>query len=273
QDRTRTTPASWRVGANTIARLSEDPYETVQIGESGTAIASDEGPYVRDVMNGRQYRDVYRVNVATGKRDKILTKSSFGATLSPTGHYGAYEQEGNWWLLDNTTGTRTNITGKIKGTFVNMEDDHPVAERRAYGIAGFTTGEKSAIVYDRFDLWQVNVDGSNPVRLTRGREDSTVYRCEGAGGGGGRGGRGGAGAARSTPCQLDGEGRTIDTAHPLVLTATGEYNKKSGYAEVSVGQPAKRLLWADKMVSALRKAEHADVYLVEQQSYEESPNY
>src|SRR6185437_1798466 len=110
------------------------------------------------------------------------------------------------------------------------------------GVAGFTTGEKSVIVYDRFDLWQVNLDGSNPVRLTRGREDSTVYRCasEGGGsGGGGRGGRGGGGAARSAPCQLGGEGRTIDTSHPLVLTATGDYNKKAGYAEVSVGQPVK----------------------------------
>ena len=90
-----------------------------------------------------------------------------------------------------------------------------------------------SIVYDRFDLWQVNVDGSNPVRLTRGREDSTVYRCasEGGGGGGG-GGRGGFGAgARSAPCALDGEAaRTIDTSKPLMLSATGEYNKKSGYA-------------------------------------------
>jgi hypothetical protein len=277
QDRTRTTPASWRVGASTIARLSDDPYETVQIGESGTALASDEGPYVRDVMSGRQYRDVYRVDIATGKRDKILTKSAFGATLSPSGRFAAYEQDGNWWLLDNSSGARTNVTGKIKSTFVNMEDDHPVAERRAYGLAGFTTGEKSAIVYDRFDLWQVNVDGSNPVRLTRGKEDSTVYRCASEGGGfGGRGGgrgRGGAGAAGgSAPCSLDGEGRTIDTSKPLILTATGEYNKKSGYSKLTVGQPAERLVWLDKQVSGLRKADNADVYLMQQQTYEESPN-
>jgi dienelactone hydrolase len=277
QDRTRTTPASWRVGSSTIARLSDDPYETVQIGESGTALASDENPYVREVMSGRQYRDVYRVDVATGKRDKILTKSAFGATLSPSGRYATYEQDGNWWLLDVSSGTRTNLTGKIKSAFVNMEDDHPVAERRAYGIAGFTTGEKSLVVYDRFDLWQVNVDGSSPVRLTRGKEDSTVYRCASEGGSGGRGGgrgRGGAGAAGgSAPCSLDGEGRTIDTSKPLMLTATGEYNKKSGYSKITIGQPAERLVWADKQVSGLRKADNANVFLYEQQTYEESPNY
>jgi hypothetical protein len=195
--------------------------------------------------------------------------------LSPSGRYAAYEQDGQWWLLDNTSGSRANLTGKIKSSFVNMEDDHPVAVRRAYGMAGFTTGEQSVVLYDRFDLWQVNVDGSNPVRLTRGREDSTVYRCASEGGGfGGRGGgRGRGGAAASAPCSLDGDGRTIDTGKPLILTAAGEYNKKSGYARLTIGGEATRLIWADKQVSGLRKADSAGVYLFQQQTYEESPNY
>jgi dienelactone hydrolase len=277
QDRQRTTMVAWHVGAPAVARLSDDVNEVVQLGEAGNvALALDDGPYAREFMSGRAVRDVYTVDPATGKRTKkILSKSLFGATLSPTGRNVLYQQDGQWWSLDLGNGLRANLTGKIKSTFVNMEDDHPVPERRAYGMAGFTTGEKSAILYDRFDLWQVNLDGSNPVRLTRGREDSTVYRCanEGGGFGGGGGGRGGFGAARSTPCQLDGEGRTIDTNKPLLLTATGEYNKKSGYARLTIGQPAERMLWVDRQVSGLRKAKNADVYLLEQQTYEESPNY
>ena len=275
-DRQRTTLAAWHVGAPALVRLSENPFESVQLGETGqAALTLDEDPYVRDVMSGRPYRDVYVVDVVTGKRTRILTKSLYGASLSPSGRYAAYQQGGQWWTLDNTTGTRVNLTGKLRSTFVNMEDDHPVPERRAYGLAGFADGEKSVILYDRFDLWQVNVDGSNPVRLTKGREDSTVYRCvsEGFGFGGG-GGRGGVAAAqRSAPCSLGGEGRTIDTGEPLILSATGDYNKKSGYASVTVGQPARRLVWLDKQVTGLRKAKNADVYLLEEQTYEESPNY
>ncbi|MEP6494422.1 MAG: prolyl oligopeptidase family serine peptidase [bacterium] len=277
QDRQRTTPVAWHVGSNSVTRLSEDPYETVQLAESGTvALANDEAPYAREYMSGRTLRDVYRVDVATGKRDKILTKSPYGATMSPSGHYALYQQEGQWWALDAANGTRSNLTGKIKSVFVNMEDDHPVPERRAYGVAGFTTGEKSVIVYDRFDLWQVGLDGSTPTRLTRGKEDSTVYRCAsegGGGGGGGGGGRGGFGGARSTPCALDGEGRTIDTNKPLILSATGDYNKKSGYAKLTIGQPAQRLVWLDKSVSRLAKAKSADVYLMEEQTFAESPNF
>ena len=275
QDRQRTTLVAWHIGAPTIARLSDDPLENVQLSENGSvALATDEGPYAADYMSGRQYRDVYRVDVATGKRDKIITKSLYGATLSPTGRYALYQHDGQWMSLDLSTGTRANLTGKIKSAFVNMEDDHPVPERRAYGVAGFTSGEKSVIIYDRFDLWQVNVDGANPTRLTRGLEDSTVYRCASEGGGfGGGGGRGGAAAGnRATPCQLDGEGRTIDTSKPLVLSATGDYNKKSGYARLTIGQPVSRLLWTDKMIAGLRKAKSADVYTYTSQTFEESPN-
>lgn len=274
QDRQRTTLVAWHVGGNSAVRLTDDPYEQIQLAENESiAIANDESPYVREVLSGRAIRDVYTIDLATGKRTKVLTKSPFGLTLSPSGRAAVYQQDGQWWSINLATGARANLTGKIKSVFVNAEDDHPVPERRAYGVAGFTSGEKSAIVYDRFDLWQIDLDGSNATRLTRGREDSTVYRCASEGFGGGGGGRGGFGGARSSPCSLDGEGRTIDTSKPLVLTATGEFNKKSGYATVAVGQAVNRLVWLDKSVTGLRKAKNAGVYLFQEQTYSESPNY
>jgi dienelactone hydrolase len=275
QERQRNMLVAWHPGQKTVVQLTEDPYESMQIAPAGgVVVAMDQAPYMPEMLSGRAVDDVYLVDPSTGKRNKVLSKSPFGITLSPSGRVALYQQNGQWYALDVASSTRTNLTGKIGGvSFVNMEDDHPVPERRAYGAAGFLTGEKSAIVYDRFDLWQVNLDGSNPVRLTRGREEGTVYRCAsepGAGFGGGRGGRGGAGSA---PCALDGESRTIDPSKPLVLTATGEFNKKSGYATLTIGQPVKTLVFADKQITGLRKAKNADVYLFQQQSYADSPNY
>ena len=278
QERQRTTLVAWHPGQATIVRLSDDPYEQVQVASNGgVVVASDQAPYAPEYMSGRAVEDVYLVDPATGKRNKILTKSPFGASVSPSGRVALYQQGGQWWALDMASNARTNLTGKINSNFMNAEDDHPTPERRAYGVAGFVNGEKAAILYDRFDLWQVNLDGSNPVRLTRGKEDSTVYRCASEFGafGGGRGGRGGGrgGAGATSPCSLEGEGRTIDTSKPLVLTATGEYNKKSGYAKVTVGQPVQRLVFADRQVTGLRKAQDADVYLMQEQSFADSPNY
>jgi dipeptidyl aminopeptidase/acylaminoacyl peptidase len=276
QDRQRTTLVAWHPGQASVVRLGEDPFEQVQIAANGAVVqTSDQAPYAPEYMSGRAVEDIYLVDPSTGKRNKILAKSPFGVTLSPSGNTAIYQQGGQWWALDIAKNTRTNLTAKTGSNFMNTEDDHPTPERRAYGAAGFTKDEKSVILYDRFDLWQVNLDGSNPVRLTRGKEDSTVYRCasEGGGGRGGRGGRGGGGGAASSPCSLDGEGRTIDTSKPLILTATGEYNKKSGYAKLTIGQPVQRLVWADKQVSGLRQAQDSDVYLMQQQSYTDSPNY
>jgi dienelactone hydrolase len=271
QDRQKTHLAAWHLAPNKIVRIADDQLETVQLSDNrSVAIASDEAPYFKETASGRAVRDVYTIDVATGAREKVLTRSAFGASMSPDGRYLLYSQDGQWWSYDVTTKTRANLTAQAKSVFVNMEDDHPVPERRPYGVGGWTKGEKSVLLYDRFDIWLVNTNGTNPVRLTRGKEDSTVYRVVrlNAGASGGRGGGFGGGGE---PASL--EDRWIDLGKPITLSATGEYNKKSGYSRITIGKPAQRLLWLDKGVGRLAKAKGADVFLFEQQSYEDSPNF
>ncbi|MDB4913351.1 MAG: peptidase prolyl oligopeptidase active site domain protein [Gemmatimonadetes bacterium] len=268
QDRTRTHLVAWHLSPSKLVRLADDALETIQLSENRTiGLASDETPYFKESISGRPVRDVYVVNVATGAREKILTKTAFAPTMSPDARYLVYSQGGQWWSYDLASKARANLTAGTRTTWVNMEDDHPVPERRPYGVAGWTKGEQSVLLYDRFDVWQVNIDGTKPVRLTRGKEDSTVYRIARETAGGGRGGRGG-GAA-----DVDIEDRWIDPAKPVMLSATGEYTKKSGYARMTLGQPAQRVLFVDKAVSNLEKAKNADVYLFEQQSYQDSPDF
>ncbi|MEP7000448.1 MAG: prolyl oligopeptidase family serine peptidase [bacterium] len=273
QDRQKTWLSAWHLGTNTFVRLADDGLETVQLSDNRrAAIATDDTPYFKEVMSGRGVRDVYTIDVATGARDKVLTSSAFGATMSPDGRYVLYSQDGQWWSYDATTKTRANLTANAKSIFVNMEDDHPVPERRPYGIGGWLKGEKSVLLYDRFDVWHVNINGTNPVRLTRGREDSTVYRIVRVSSTGARGGGGfGGGFGGGEPPALDE--RWIDPAKPITLSATGEFNKKSGYARVSIGKPVQRVVFVDRAVARLAKAKDADVYLFEQQSYEDSPDF
>lgn len=269
QDRQKTSLVAWHLSANSVVRLSADMLETVQLSDNRrTAIASDDTPYFKEAASGRAVRDVYTIDVVTGKRVKVLVGSAFGATMSPDGRYLLYSQGGQWWSYEVATSKRANLTANARSVFVNMEDDHPVPERRPYGIAGWTTGEKAVLLYDRFDVWQVNANGTNPVRLTRGKEDSTVYRVVRVSGVGGRGGFGG-GVAEPTNL----EDRWIDPSRPIPLSATGEYNKKSGYARITIGAPAQRLLWLDKNVGRLTRAKSADVFLFEQQSSEDSPDF
>ncbi|HYV98286.1 MAG TPA: prolyl oligopeptidase family serine peptidase [Gemmatimonadaceae bacterium] len=251
QERTRTQLAVWHIDANKFVRLADDSMPGVNLSiNQRVAITTDAAPYQRDGMFGRPYRDVFRVDLMTGARSKIITRIAGQARLSPEGRYAAYSQNGQWMMLDLSTGKPANLTGTLKVPFMNMEDDHPAAERSPYGLAGWTTGEKSVVIYDRYDLWRVNVDGTDPVRLTKGREDSTVYR-------------------RVT---LDNDERTIDLAKPMYLSATGDVSKKSGYARLSSGA-VERLVWLDKQVTGLRKADSSDVLAYQRQAYEDSPDW
>ncbi len=267
QDRQRTLPVTWRLTANEVTQLSTDYYETMQFAEQRTAaLAIDQSPYAREVMSGRSYRDLVRVDATTGKRDPILTRTIGVASISPSGRTVLYSQKGQWWSYDATTGKRANLTEKSSVSFVDLEDDHPTPERSPYGLAGWTSNEDAAIVYDKYDLWRLNLDGSGAARLTRGREDTTVYRHVSLdpdrAGGGGFGGFGGGG----------GGAVTIDLAKPVILSATGDRNKKSGFARLAGGK-VERLVWRDKAVSALRKARNAESYLYMEQSFADSPDY
>jgi dienelactone hydrolase len=252
QDRQKTQLVGWRLAANQLVRLADDSSEAVQLSENQrVALMSDERPYFNEVISGRQYRDVYAIDLASGQRERIVTKGVYPPSASPGGRYVLYPQGGQWWSYDLTNKAHVNLTAKIPSTFVNMEDDHPIHERRPYGVGGWTTGDRSVILYDRYDLWQVAPDGSNPVRLTRGREDSTVYRVE----------------------MLDPDARTIDPTKPLILSTTGDWNKRSGFARLVIGQPAQRLLWVDKSVGRLTQARNAaNVFAFIEQTAEESPN-
>jgi dipeptidyl aminopeptidase/acylaminoacyl peptidase len=254
QDLTRTHVVAWRVDENRITRLADDELPNVTLSNNyKVAIAPNENPYFMEIVSGRQYRDVYTIDVVTGKRTKVLTKAQVLPTMSPSGRYLIYtsadQKSGDWFVMDVTTGTKTNLTAGIQSVFVNLEDDHPTSYRRGYGVGGWLTGETSLILYDRFDLWQVNVDGKNPVRLTRGKEDDTVYRIDRAG----------------------SEEPTIDPSKSILLTATGEYNKRSGFSSVKIGQPAQRLMWAEKGVGGLIKSKDADVYAFTAQTAADSP--
>ena len=252
QDRQRTYLTAWDPGANRAVRLADDSLETVRIIEGArVATAAEDGPYEVDGMFGRSWRDLWTIDLATGERKKVATKVPAEGPVSPGGRYLLYAQDEQWWTHDLRTGTRSSISKGIATSVVDREDDHPVAHRSPYGVAGWTKNDASVILYDRYDLWEVRPDGSRPVRLTRGAEDSVRYRY----------------------LRLDPEERSIDPAKPMYLSATHDRTKASGIARVTVGKGAERLVWQEKSVGRLVKARDADVFAWVVQAWDDSPDY
>jgi dipeptidyl aminopeptidase/acylaminoacyl peptidase len=153
--------------------------------------------------------------------------------------------------------------------FVNRQDDHPY-ELPAHGSGGWTKDGKSVLLYDRFDVWVVPVEGGVAANLTAGmgaREQVRfrVTRLDAAGGGGG--GRGGFGGGAG------GDEAGIDLSKPVLLTAYGERTKKAGYFEVKQGSDPQPLLWLDKAVGRPIKAAGAERILFTQETFVEFPDY
>jgi dipeptidyl aminopeptidase/acylaminoacyl peptidase len=266
RDRDRNAPAAWDLSSGKLVHLTTNLKEDVRLPRTGSrALALDGVPYQNDSMFGRNFVDVYKVDMETGARAEVAKHLIPQVEFSPGGRYAMNFKEGDFWMYDLESGASRNITKDSKLALTNKENDYPVSQKPPYGVAGWTKGDRSVIVYDSSDLWEIAADGSGkPRRLTEGSAEDIRYRyvrIAPAGGGGGRGGRGGAGANEA-----------IDLDKPVYLSLEGRWTKKSGYAVLQNGK-VDRLIYEDKGVRSLEKAKDADVMMYQSGAWDESPNF
>ena len=247
---------------NYLSVLHLDDARFVQLGNELTenvtpvegqkrAIGIDQTPYETDRMFGPVYNDYYVIDTATGERTKFLERIEYGFGPSPGGRYYLYLKNDHYYVYDLQKGTHTNITEGVPTSFVNLEDDHTVEQKPPFRFAGWTKGDRSILLYDKYDIWEVRPDGSKATNLTNGTAERVRYRY----------------------MRLDYEEDFIDPAEPLYMSLYGEWSKRYGYARMRLGRSPQRLLLLDKNVGRLSKAKEADVYAYVVQDFDDSPDY
>jgi dipeptidyl aminopeptidase/acylaminoacyl peptidase len=266
RDRDRNAPAAWRLATGKLVQLTENVKEDVRLPHTGSrALALDGVPYQNDAMFGRNFADVYKIDLDTGARAEVAKHLIPQVEFSPGGRYAMNFREGDFWVYDLEAGTSRNITKDAKIALTNKENDYPVSQKPPYGVAGWSKGDRSVIVYDSYDLWEISPDGAiKPKRLTDGSAEEIRYRyvrISPTGGGGGRGGRGGAGANEA-----------IDLDKPVYLSLEGRWTKKTGYAVLQNGK-VDRLIYEDKGVRGLEKAKDSDVLMYQSGAWDQSPDF
>jgi dipeptidyl aminopeptidase/acylaminoacyl peptidase len=119
------------------------------------------------------------------------------------------------------------------------------------------------LLYDKYDVWQVPLDGGKATALTQGlgRREQVQFRVTRFGGGG----RGG--AAGGDPDSLG-----LDVTKPVTLSAYGVRSKKSGFWTVTAGKAPQPVVWEDRSIGGVVKAEQADRLLFTRQTYNEYPD-
>ncbi len=261
------------VPSGKFVQLADSAMPTVQMADDGSwGVGRNDTTYRGEVAWGGSHADYYRVNTATGAHTLIADKLWRTMGTSPDSKWFLYLQNGRIYAYDARAGKSTEVDGGMN--FVNTDDDHAY-ERPIWGLAGWSSDGRYVLVYDKYDLWRLSLDGRGaPVNLTRGAGKAQqiqfrVVRLDLAGGGGrgGRGGRGGFGGGARV------EDHGIDLSKPVTLSAYGEWTKKSGYWTLEPGQAPKPLIYEDRMIGQASKAEQADRVIFTEQTFQQFPDY
>jgi dipeptidyl aminopeptidase/acylaminoacyl peptidase len=239
-----------------LVPLASPDMPTVELSEDAKlGLGSSDLPYRQLVSWDQEYNDFYLVNVNDGSRKKILEKSPASVTFSPGGNFLLYydELEKDYFVYRISDGKVINLTDKL-GLCLEQENWDMPDEPRPYGTAGWTEGDKSVLIYDRFDIWEVKPDGTGGRAVTKGigRRDNLVFRY----------------------VRLDREEKFIPVKEPILLSATDDRTKATGYYRLSLagpGDPSRAIMIA-KLMGGLQKAKKADVYVFTIQTFNEFPD-
>jgi dipeptidyl aminopeptidase/acylaminoacyl peptidase len=252
-NRQRSYLSAWHPADGRFVRLATGLTEAVTpIRRTHAAYVADWTAYAMDRTIGRPAADLHLIDLDTGNRVPLDTRVDDGdVEASPGGRYILFFKADHYWTIDTKTRTMVNITRTAPTSFVNRESDATVKQKPPFGVAGWTTGDEAVVLYDKYDLWRVAADGSGATRLTDGAAEHVRHRY----------------------VRLNPDDEWIDLSKPLVVSLFGIWSKKSGYGHVPPGgRAAERLVWHDKMTTALARAKDADVFAYVVQAYDDSPD-
>lgn len=236
-----------------FVQYGDDNFRSIAMSKNARyAIARNDRDYVTDVSWGESVSDLYRVDLKTG--EKVLFAKGITRVYgsSPDGKHYLYFDNDNIHVYDVNTNKSTDISAKSGVSFLDIDHPYPNANP-TYGIAGFTKDGKSVVVNHTFDLYLISLDGSKSENLTKGLGDKESIRFR--------------------YVNLDPQEEYIDTKAPILLSAYGEWTKKTGYFSVQTGQEPKQIVYEDRSYGRPLKADYANKVFYTLQSFVDFPDY
>lgn len=272
RDRNRSHQNLFYIASKKLVPLAVDSLPQVSLGDDGKVVlGTSRERYNIESMWGDGATDVYVIDGTTGVAKMVKEHISGNAQLSPADKYIVYFDKGHWYTYNTATGKTVDITSPVKGVSFAQETEDRPAIPAAWGIAGWTKGDKSVLLYDRFDLWELDPTGVKPavsVTDSVGRKNSIVLRLVQLAAGGGGGGRGGFGGAANDTANV------FDANAPLFLRALNEETKAAGFYrdQLGVTRAPEATVIADVAWGTPMKAKHAEQYLVTKGTFVDFPN-
>ncbi len=238
-----------------LVQLADESLPDVQLAPNGSiAYANNPWPYTKRVSWEGTYHDVYEIDPKTGARTLVKQELFGSASVSPQGKYLYWFENNHWFVYNTRTKKTVNITEPLKVRFEREDWDTP-EPARPYGLAGWTDQDRSILVYDRYDIWEIYPDGSHARTITEhyGRNHQLSFRY----------------------IKLDPDETSIDPNKPMLLSATHQETMASGFYRDQVqgtSLPVELIMMDKSFDRGATKAKSANRLLFTRSSFDEFPD-
>ena len=241
-----------------FTQLTTDSFPTVVLSDDAKfGVQSTGVKYDKQRTWGDGGNDIYLIDPATGARKQLATKVGGQGQLSVGSKYITWYNEKHWYAHNIATGKTVDLNANLKSVHFDQETFSTPGEPSAWGIAGWTKDDRSVLVNDRFDIWELDPAGVKPaVVLTDslGRRGNTTLRI--------------------IALDRDAEARWIDVSKPTWLSAFNENTKESGFyrAHLDARRAPEKVMMDPVRYGAPQKADKADIYMLTRSTFQEFPN-
>ncbi|RTR32795.1 S9 family peptidase [Shewanella atlantica] len=183
KEQERTYLAVLHLKGNNLVQLADEAVPDIELQEqSRFVIASSDIPYRKMITWAGFYRDYYLVDLNTGRKIPFLTQqpTNEAPNLSPKERFVSYYQQGQVYLYQISQDRRHNLTKDLKVSFADEDHDYP-SNAPGYGFGPWLENDAGLLVYDKYDIWQVNTESLEAFKLTggKGRKQGIQYRVTG----------------------------------------------------------------------------------------------
>ena len=239
----------------------------IKKGDSDKLVAWSNHPYaVQSMWEGSlEHNDLYLVDIQTGKAEMIKKDIRATPQISPEGKYLYWYSpvDTSWNTYNIANGKEFKITSPNEVQCANELNDVPNFPD-SYSSAGWTKNDGSLLIYDRFDIWQIDPENRQSAKnITKnGKQNHVSYRLVKFDEERGRGRFGG------------GDEKGIDIEKPLFLTGHNETSRVDGYYEFNLNKSAypRELYTGNFNLNTPKKAKETDLIVFTKEDFQTYPN-